>query len=156
MLKTTRLISVAAIAALALPALAGSWPPIAPRKAVNKEVAAAAPSKASAVTATQDGFEPIAGEAGWQLVQPRYAYANGKFVREGGTGAAPALAASPARTTDSFEETGGESGWQLAQHKYDFVGGRFVMSDECDHVIRAAQAATPADVERARIFSPGA
>ena len=55
-----------------------------------------------------------------------------------------------ARSVNGFEYVGGEAGWQLAQHKYEFVNGRLAMSDECDHAIRKAEAATPADLERAR------
>lgn len=73
---------------------------------------------------------------------------------------APRVPAPPAskasQSNDGFEYVGGDAGWQLAQHKYDFAGGRFTMSDECDHAIRSAQAATPAEVESARRESPGA
>jgi hypothetical protein len=158
MLKTMRLICVAAIAALALPAMAGSWPPTPPRKAVNKPAAAAAPSKGPAAVAARDGFEQVTGEAGWQLVQPEYAYESGKFVLKGGAAGTTLAQGAEAYkgTVDGFEAVGGEAGWQLAQHKYVFGGGRLTMSDECDHAIRAAQAATPGDVERSRTFSPGA
>ena len=145
MLKTLKIAALAASVALALPAVAGpSWPPTPPRKAsVN------APAGAKAI-ATQDeatgDFEYVGGDAGWQLRQPRYE--NGKLV-----GTAPrGLAAAPGKTraADGFEFVGGESVWQLAPHKYDYVNGTFAMSDECDHAIRTAEAATPADLERAK------
>ena len=66
----------------------------------------------------------------------------------------PLSKATPSKA--GFEYVGGDAGWQLAQHRYDFVGGRFTMSDECDHAIRSAQAATPAELEAARRESPGA
>jgi hypothetical protein len=89
MLKTMRLISVAAVAALALPALAGSWPPIAPRKATTKPAVVAAPAKPAAAattaaakpaTAALAGFEQAGGDAGWQLVQHKYDFLDGKFT----------------------------------------------------------------------------
>ena len=69
---------------------------------------------------------------------------------------APTPVSKASQSNDGFEYVGGDAGWQLAQHKYDFAGGRFTMSDECDHAIRSAQAATPAEVEAARRESPGA
>ena len=54
-----------------------------------------------------------------------------------------------------FEEAAGEAGWQLSQHRYVLKDGKFVHGDECDHVIRSARAATPADMERVRAESPG-
>ena len=68
-------------------------------------------------------------------------------------GKAPAIVkivkAPEIRSVDGFEYVGGEAGWQLSQHKYEFVNGKLAMSDECDHAIRKAEAATPADLERA-------
>ena len=77
MLKTMRLISVAAAAALALPALAGSWPPVAPRKAPK----AAAVFVTAPAPRSIDGFEATAGEPGSRLVQPAYGLVGGKLVR---------------------------------------------------------------------------
>ena len=151
MLKTMRLISVAAVAALALPALAGSWP-----------IPAGNAPKAAAVSATVpapysiDGFEATAGEAGWQLAQPTYDFVGGKLVRVDTaprTAVATAKAAPPAA---GFEYVGGDALWALSQHKYVFAGGRLAMSEECDHAIRSAKAPTPADIETARKLSPGA
>lgn len=151
MLKTMRLISVAAAAALALPALAGSWPPIAPRKAPKAAaVAVTAPAPRSV-----DGFEAIGGEPGWQLVNPTYGLAEGKLVR---TDTAPAAttAATTTLAAAGFEYVGGEAGWELSQHKYVFAGGSLAMSDECDHAIRIVKAPTPAEVEATSKLYPGA
>ena len=150
MLKTMRLISVAAVAALALPALAGSWPPIAPRKAPK----AAAVAVTASTPRSLDGFEAIAGEPGSQLVNPTYALSGGQLVR---TDAAPAVAGTEAPTPAAgYEFVGGETGWQISQHKYVFAGGRLAMSDECDHAIRVVKAPDPRDVDKARLQSPGA
>jgi len=151
MLKTMRLISVAAAAALALPALAGSWPPIAPRKAPK----AAAVFVTAQAPRSIDGFEATPGEAGSQLVQPAYNFVSGKLVRANTT---PRSAVATTRTAPpvGFDYVGGDSGWALSQHKYVFAGGRLAMSDECDHAIRIVKAATPAEIETARMLSPGA
>lgn len=151
MLKTMRLISVAAVAALALPALAGSWPPIAPRKAPK----AAAVSVTTPAPRAIDGFEAVAGEAGWQLVQPSYNIAGGKLVRTD-TPVQTLTATNDALPATGFEPAGGDAGWALSQHKYVFAGGRLAMSDDCDHAIRTAKAPTAAEIETARKFSPGA
>ena len=81
MSKALRLITIAAATALALPALAGSWPPIAPRKAANTAATTTrvAPAKAPDAARSVNGFEPVAGEAGWQLSQHKYVYAGGKW-----------------------------------------------------------------------------
>jgi len=155
MLKTMRLISVAAVAALALPALAGSWPPIAPRKATTKPAVAAAPAKAAAVSAPAGTFVPAPGDAGWRLVQPEYAYENGRFVMLNAPAATTAIAKAEAGAIAGFTPGGGDAGWLLVQHKYVFAGGKFVMSDECDHAVRAVQRPTPAEVESARRSQSG-
>lgn len=102
MLRIARLMAATAVATLALPALAGSWPNILPRSAAPK-----------AVQATQ-------GALAQKIVSP-----------------------------DGFEFIGGEAGWQLAQHKMERRSGSWVHSDECDHAIRAAQAAAPRDGDAA-------
>lgn len=152
MLKTMRLISVAAAAALALPALAGSWPPIAPRKAPK----AAAISVTAPAPRSIDGFEATAGEAGWQLVQPAYSLVSGKLVRADTTPRTAIATTGAAPPVAGFEYVGGDAGWVLSQHKYVFAGGRFAMSDECDHAIRTVKAPTPAEIETARNLYPGA
>ena len=109
MLRIARLIAATAVAALALPALAGSWPTILPRSAAPKAVQAA-------------------------------------------QGALAQKSAPP----DGFEFIGGEAGWQPAQHKMERRAGRWVHSDECDHAIRAAQAAAPQAVDAAhRLYGGG-
>lgn len=136
MLKTLKLIGAATLAAFALPVAAGSG---------------------ALGNTGGSGFEPAAGEAGWQLVQPEYAWVNGSFklIR----GASPAVVAKAAPATQAiggFEYASGDAGWQLSQHKYDFTKGGLVMSDQCDHAIRSVKAATPAEIESARRLSPGA
>ena len=79
MLKTLRLITLAAATALVLPAIAGSWPNLPARKAAEKP-AAAAPAAKPAKTRSLDGFEPADGEAGWQLSQHKYELSKGKLV----------------------------------------------------------------------------
>ncbi len=55
-----------------------------------------------------------------------------------------------------FEFGHGDIGSQPTQHSYVWSGGRLVHSDECDHVVRQAQAApTGAEVDAARRLSPG-
>lgn len=156
MLKTMRLISVAAAAALALPALAGSWPPIAPRKASSPPAASVLPVPAAAQRSI-DGFEFVGGEAGWQLAQPRYDNVSGTLVRVD-DGARTSVAATKTTGTgaNGFDFVGGEGGWQLSQHKYDFTAGKFVMSNECDHTIRLVTAPAPAEVEATRALYGGA
>lgn len=161
MSKTLRLIAIAAATALALPALAGSWPPIAPRKAASKAapttlfVPAAAPDAARAT----NGFEYVGGESGFQLAQHKYILVGGTFVHsdecDHAIRAKPATTAST-RAVNGFEPVGGEPGWQLSQHKYVYEGGKWAHSDQCDHVIRAASMPNPADIERNRTLSPGA
>lgn len=84
MLKTMRLISVAAVAALALPALAGSWPPIAPRKSPNAAPAAvtapASPRSTDSRPPQASDFEFVGGDTGWQLSQHKYVFAGGRLV----------------------------------------------------------------------------
>lgn len=152
MLKTMRLISVAAAAALALPALAGSWPPIAPRKAPK----AAAVSVTAPAARSLDGFEATGDEAGWQLASPAYAFASGKLVRTDTAPGAAVVVAKAAPTDAGFEYVGGETGWQPSQHKYVFAGGRFEMSDECDHAVRIVKAPTPDEVEATSKLYAGA
>lgn len=151
MLKTMRLISVAAVAALALPALAGSWPPIAPRKAPQ----AAAVSVTAPAPRSIDGFEATPGEAGWQLVQPTYSFVGGKLVRTDTTPRTAIATTAVAPPASGFEYVGGDAGWDLSPHKYVFTGGRLAMSDECDHAIRIVKAPTPAEIETARKLYPG-
>lgn len=154
MLKTIRLMSVAAVAALVLPALAGSWPPTPPRKPSKAAPAVVSPAPERAVRSL-DGFEPTGGDAGWQLVQPTYVLSNGSLARVDNAARAALAVAESAPTPSDFEYAGGDTGWTLKQHKYVFAGGRFTMSDECDHAIRIVKAPTPGDIETARKLSPG-
>lgn len=162
MLKTGRLIAAIAIATLAMPVMAGSWPNVPTRKAPAKATQAA-PAKSLATVAPQsaDGFVAEAGEAGWSLEQYSYfrteegpgesVYAPRKFAAS-----EPAKKVAIAKgSVNGFEYAAGDAGWQLAPHKFVWSAGRFAHSDECDHVIRTAKAATPAELESGRTQSPG-
>ena len=144
MLKIGKLIAAMAIAALVLPAAAGS----------AKSLVAIPPQSA-------DGFVSGPGEAGWSLEQYSYfrteegpgetVYAPRKF-----TAREPAKDVGAAKgSVDGFNFVGGESGWQLAPHKFLWSAGHFVHSDECDHVIRTAKGPTLEELESARNISPG-
>lgn len=154
MLKTLRLIGLAAAAALVLPALAGSWPPIASPKAKARAALATVPAKVATTGAAAGTFAPAAGEAGWQLVQPEYAYDNGRFVQRN-VAPTSTVALEAVGMVAGFEPAAGDAGWQLAQHKYDFVSGKFAMSEECDHAIRVVKAPTPAQLEQVRRLQSG-
>ena len=137
MLKTGKLITAIAIATLALPAIAGSWPNLPARKALSNTTQPA-PTKSAVAnfTQSQDGYARE-GEGEARLT----------------TSQAKADAATVKVT--GFEYTGGEAGWQPAQHKFVWKAGRFAHSDECDHAIRPAKAATPAELESARLSYSG-
>ena len=86
MLKLTRLVAAMAIAFLALPAAAGSWPNIPARKAPPKAVHQAPQAEESSeslgqrASASPDGFEFVGGDAGWQLAQHKYVRSDGRFM----------------------------------------------------------------------------
>ena len=134
MLKTLKIAAIAAAVSLALPALAGG-----PARSLG-------------------GFVSAGGDAGWQLAQHKYEFANGKLEMSADCDLgriAPKIVKAPqARSPDGFEPAGGEAGWQLAQHKYNLVDGKLVMSDECDHAIRAVKAPTAEDFEWMRRMYP--
>ena len=96
MLRIARLIAAIAVAALALPALAGSWPPILPRSAAPKALQAASGTLAQK-NASLDGFEFIGGEAGWQPAQHKMERRSGRWVHSDECDHAirPAQAAAP-------------------------------------------------------------
>lgn len=152
MLKTTRLAAAVAIALLALPAAAGSWPNIAPRKAQQ-----AGSSLVRAPAKSSDGFVAEAGENVASLEPVRYFTNEEKetvyMPRLSSTAPAAKVAASYA---NGFEFVGGETGWQPAGHKFVLSAGRFAHSEECDHAIRVVSGPTPAEVDAARNRSPGA
>lgn len=148
--RTATLTAAVAIALLALPAAAGSWPNIAPRKAQQ-----AGSSLVRAPSTAIDGFVAEAGENVASLEQVRYV--NQKDIAGITHVASAAPAAEPATSyANGFEFVGGETGWQPAVHKFVWSGGRFAHSDECDHVIRVVSGPTPAEIEAARARSPGA
>lgn len=161
MSKILRLIAIAAATALALPAVAGSWPSIAPRKAANSVAPAKllAPATAPDAGRVISGFESVPGEPVAQLAQHKYVLVGGTLVHSDECD--HAIRAKPAMTVGThaiggFEPVSGEPGAQLAQHKYVYAGGKWEHSAQCDHAIRNASVPRPADIERARTFSPGA
>lgn len=156
MLNRTAKVAIAiAIAALALPAAAGSWPNIPARKSPTKTITAvnAQPAEGSSVEAG------IAGSLEEYRYFPNEEKTHGKKSFAWG-GAAPQRVdtayAAGARSVNGFEYIGGEGGWQPSQHKYLWSAGRFAHSDECDHAIRMAKAPTPDELESARKFYGGA
>ena len=152
-MRTGRLILAAAIAALAVPAFAGSWPNLPARKP-----AAAKPLFSLTVVAPQsrDGFVEEAGDAVSSLEQYRY------FPTEEHRGKATIVYANPVPPAadtlpkNGFEYIGGDGGWQLSQHKYVRLAGKFVHSEECDHAVRSVKAPTAGELEEARKAYPGA
>lgn len=82
--RTARLIAAAAVAMLALPAAAGSWPPTPPRKAPAKveQAKATLPAEqgAAASRAAGAGFEFVGGETGWQPTGHKFVWVSGSFA----------------------------------------------------------------------------
>lgn len=145
MSKTLKLLAATAVAALAFPAAAGSWPNL-------TRTPAAQPAQAS-----PDGFVTLEGEAMSTLEQYRY-FRNEENEKLFTARSIPLVEAPGAatRAVNGFEYVGGEAGWQVAQHKYVWSGGRFAHSDECDHVIRVVSGPTAQDREEAaRLYSGG-
>ncbi len=151
--RTAKLVAAVAVAMLALPAAAGSWPPTPPRKAPAK-VAQVRLAQVDAPEQAINGFIAEPGENVASLAPVRY------FTNEGKqTGYTPPLAqgTADARAARSgFEFVGGETGWQPTGHKFVWVGGSFAHSEDCDHAIRVVAGPTPAETDRAKSLSPGA
>lgn len=148
MSKSAKLVAAVAITLMSLPAAAGSWPNIAPRKAKAVSTLVAAPQL------SHDGFLAEPGENVASLEQPRYFLDEPKQRTS-----APRMAASPRGTAaklTGFEFVGGETGWQPAGHKYVWSAGAFAHTEDCDHAIRTVKGPTPADVDAVRRQSPGA
>lgn len=80
--RTGKLVAAVAIALLALPAAAGSWPNISPRKAPAKASQTTAPAVATPrpIDENASGFEYIGGEGGWQPSQHKYVWSSGGFA----------------------------------------------------------------------------
>ncbi len=113
--------------------------------------------------AARDGFLFTSEEGGYSLAQQRYFDQDEDGPRGDRAFAAPqsasvpAAAVSSAAVDDGFHFVGGESGWEVSRHVFVARGGRLVHSDECDHTVHAAAATvTPADLDRAARFYPGA
>lgn len=151
--RTARLVAAIAVAMMALPAAAGSWPPTPPRKAPAK----AAQVRVAPIAASEqviNGFIAEPGENVASLAPVRY------FADAGQpTGHAPTVArgATDWRAARAgFEFLGGEAGWQPSGHKFVWVGGSFAHSEDCDHAIHVVAGPTPTEIERAKRLSPGA
>lgn len=151
MLKARNVVLATAIAMLALPAAAGSWPNIPARKPAV--VAAAAPLVAAAPQSA-DGFVPEAGDAGTSLEQYRYFRAE-ETPNE--RRPAPVFARAAAAPVDvatgkvnGFEYIGGEAGWQPISHTLVWTAKGFAHSEVCDHAIRMVKGPTPAERDEAR------
>lgn len=90
MLKmTSRLVVAAAVALLALPAAAGSWPNYRVKpsgKSFTTEekekfsLFSRATEAARSTLPSIDGFEYVGGDTGWQLSQHKYVLAGGRFA----------------------------------------------------------------------------
>lgn len=149
--RTPQLVAAVAIALLALPAAAGSWPNIAPRKAPAKVAQVTAPAK------SLDGFIALEGESLSTLEPVRY-FTN----EERKTVYMPRVASNvPARdvatsSVNGFEYVGGEPGWRTVGHKFLWRAGSFAHSEECDHAIRMVRGPTAAEMEATNALSPGA
>lgn len=148
--RTAKLTAAVAIALLALPAAAGSWPNIAPRKPQARIAQVPAPAK------TLDGFIVGEGES-MSILEPARYFTNEEketvyVPRQASNLPAPDVATSRA---NGFEYVGGEAGWQPAGHKFVRRAGRFVHSEECDHAIRVVRGPTAAEMDATNAFSPG-
>jgi hypothetical protein len=158
MSNTARTLTALVIAALSLPAAAGSWPNL-PSKTPAKSTLGSSANVRTAATVTPDGFVGEAGEAGWSLRQYRY------FRDEDDRGARASPALVPVRSAPAanvatgkvsgFEYLGGEAGWQPISHTLVLKAGRLAHSDECDHMIRVVKAPTPEELDAIRYSSPG-
>lgn len=138
-----------ALAAITLPAAAGSWPNVQTSRAPARFFTVIPPQAA-------DGFAAGAGDEVSTLEQYRYVFGDEARAliasrRPANTGATSRVAAKP---TDGFEYVGGEGGWEPSQHKYVWSAGGFAHTDECDHAIRTVRAPTLEDLEWARNVSP--
>ena len=81
MLKTLRLVTLAAAAILVLPAIAGpSWPPTPPAKATGKPAPAVVKVQKAPEKSVINGFEYVGGDAAWQLAQHKYDFVNGRLA----------------------------------------------------------------------------
>ena len=152
-MRTGRFMLAAAIAAIALPAAAGSWPNL---PASKPAVAKPRLSLTAVPPQSRDGFIEGTGDAVSSLEQ--YRYFRTEEYRGKDTIAYTDSAPDTADTLSKggFEYIGGDAGWQLSQHKYVRVAGKFQHSEECDHAVRAVKAPTPREVEEVRKVYPGA
>lgn len=149
--RSAKLTLAVAIALLALPAAAGSWPNIAPRKAQAKVIA-----QVPATAKSLDGFIRLEGENMSTLEPVRY-FRN----EEKETVYLPRVASNvPAQdvataSVNGFEYAGGEPGWRPVGHKFVWSAGSFAHSEECDHAIRVVMGPTAAEIAATNALSPG-
>ncbi len=146
--RSARLAAAAVITLLSLPAVAGSWPNIAPSKATKAAPVATAPQ-------FRDGFVSLPGENMSTLEEVRYFTTEEKDKAYMPRVAAPTPYVAAAGPKD-FEYIGGETGWQPTGHKFVWSAGRFAHSEACDHVIRTVKAPTSKEMDATNRLSPGA
>jgi hypothetical protein len=152
MLKTPATVTALVIAALSLPATAGSWPNL-PAKKFQASIANA-PVAATPATGYVAGSE----EGGWSLEQYRYFRDEDQPNQRARTPlatSAPSAATTASTSANGFQFVGGDTGWQPVGHTFVMKNGALAHSDQCDHMIRTVQGPTPAEVEAARSLSPG-
>lgn len=148
--RTTQLVAAVAIGLLALPAAAGSWPNISPRKPQAKVAQAPAPAK------SLDGFIAVEGESTSTLEPARYFTTEEKDPVYMPRAAGKVLAQDVATSrVNGFEYFGGEAGWRPVGHKFVWSAGRFTHSEECDHAIRVVKGPTAAEIAATNALSPG-
>lgn len=149
--RTAKLTAAVTIALLALPAAAGSWSSIAPRK-VQAKIAAQVAVPAQSL----DGFVVLEGE-NMSTLEPVKYFTN----EEKETVYMPRVASNlPAQdvatsSVNGFTYVGGEPGWRLTGHKFVWSAGRFAHSEECDHAIRVVKTPTAAEIAATNALSPG-
>jgi hypothetical protein len=159
MSKITGTLTALVVAALSLPAAAGSWPNLPAPKPAAKAAQAAPANARVATTVSPDGFVGEAGETGWTLQQYRYfrdedrSYDRSPARRASGR-SAPAINVATGKV-GGFEYLGGDAGWQPISHTLVLKAGRLAHSDECDHMIRVVKAPTPEELDAIRYSSPG-
>lgn len=158
MSKTTQLLVTIALASVAIPASAGSWPSIPRQKAKAPATATTTARAPAANAATPDGFVEGVAESGAWLEQYRY-FRNEEnerpviVVRAKRDAEARSLSAN---ANAGYTFAPGEAGWQLNPHRLVVERGRLAHSSECDHAVRTARAPTPEELDAARLASPGA
>lgn len=99
---------------------------------------------------------PVANESGTAYRTAEYAVRDGGLVRVDDLNTAAPAASTQRAPEGKFTYRGDGTGWEVAPHKLVFTGGHLMHSNECDHAVHTAMAPTAAQVDAARIQSPGA